>query len=167
MTVTNRSKQHMACNHVWGRPASCGHHGMQHLAGASSRVAVTCQVTRPAGANTATTAAHTCLLSPPSSSFTPAPPPCADIKPCPGDEDDLDALLAKFALADKQQKEVVVVPDADPPSARVNATFVPYITPVSRRWLPPHHSSPVPCPRSSMVCCSVGTSDAYQLQLCS
>ena len=50
-----------------------------------------------------------------------------------GDEDDIDALLAKFALEDKQRKEVRVEADCGPPSARVNASFVPYVTPVRFR----------------------------------
>eukprot|EP00878_Enallax_costatus_P020083 GHUV01021214.1.p1 GENE.GHUV01021214.1~~GHUV01021214.1.p1 ORF type:complete len:137 (+),score=39.61 GHUV01021214.1:428-838(+) len=45
-----------------------------------------------------------------------------------GDEDDIDALLEKFALEEKQLKSVEVINDCDPPSARVNASFVPYIT---------------------------------------
>eukprot|EP00879_Flechtneria_rotunda_P020276 GHRR01021324.1.p1 GENE.GHRR01021324.1~~GHRR01021324.1.p1 ORF type:complete len:137 (+),score=25.57 GHRR01021324.1:1501-1911(+) len=45
-----------------------------------------------------------------------------------GDEDDIDALLAKFALEEKQLKSVQVIADCNPPSARVNASFVPYIT---------------------------------------
>jgi hypothetical protein len=47
-----------------------------------------------------------------------------------GDEDDLDALLAKFALEDKKKKAVTVETDCAPPSARVAASFVPYVTPV-------------------------------------
>ncbi|KAF8055334.1 KLHDC4 [Scenedesmus sp. PABB004] len=46
-----------------------------------------------------------------------------------GDEDDLDALLAKVALEDRALKAVTLVTDAPPPSARVNASFVPYVTP--------------------------------------
>uniref|UniRef100_A0A383WDZ9 DUF4110 domain-containing protein n=1 Tax=Tetradesmus obliquus TaxID=3088 RepID=A0A383WDZ9_TETOB len=45
-----------------------------------------------------------------------------------GDEDDIDALLAKFALEEKQLKAVQVINDCEPPSARVNASFVPYVT---------------------------------------
>ena len=50
--------------------------------------------------------------------------------PSPGDEDDLDALLAKFALEEKATKAVTVVADCEPPSARVNASFVPHLTQV-------------------------------------
>ncbi|GBG00053.1 hypothetical protein Rsub_12797 [Raphidocelis subcapitata] len=46
-----------------------------------------------------------------------------------GDEDDLDALLAQFAVADKAKKEVTVEQDCPPPGPRVNASLVPYITP--------------------------------------
>eukprot|EP00882_Tetradesmus_deserticola_P027133 GHRQ01030000.1.p1 GENE.GHRQ01030000.1~~GHRQ01030000.1.p1 ORF type:complete len:390 (+),score=173.56 GHRQ01030000.1:29-1171(+) len=45
-----------------------------------------------------------------------------------GDEDDIDALLAKFSMEEKQLKAVQVINDCDPPSARVNASFVPYTT---------------------------------------
>ena len=42
-----------------------------------------------------------------------------------GGEDDLDALLAKFALEDKMQSSVEVVDDSAPPSARVYSSFTP------------------------------------------
>ncbi|KAI8464529.1 MAG: hypothetical protein J3K34DRAFT_474238 [Monoraphidium minutum] len=48
-----------------------------------------------------------------------------------GDEDDIDALLAQFALQEKAKKEVTLEPDCAPPSARVNASLVPYVTPKS------------------------------------
>jgi len=46
-----------------------------------------------------------------------------------GDEDDIDALLAQFALAEKSKKAVVVEADCPAPSPRVNASLVPYVTP--------------------------------------
>ncbi|GLI65322.1 hypothetical protein VaNZ11_008865 [Volvox africanus] len=47
-----------------------------------------------------------------------------------GDEDDIDALLLRMALEERQRKGAVeVTADCDPPGPRVNASFVPYITP--------------------------------------
>lgn len=46
-----------------------------------------------------------------------------------GDEDDIDALLAKFTVADKQKKAVKVENDCAAPSGRVNASFTPYVAP--------------------------------------
>ncbi|GLC36147.1 hypothetical protein PLESTB_001375400 [Pleodorina starrii] len=47
-----------------------------------------------------------------------------------GDEDDIDALLMRMALEERQKKGTLeVVPDCDPPGPRVNASFVPYVTP--------------------------------------
>lgn len=43
-----------------------------------------------------------------------------------GGEDDLDALLAKFALEDKQKDTVQALEDEQPPSARVFASFTAY-----------------------------------------
>mmetsp|Transcript_35362 Transcript_35362/g.89532 ORF Transcript_35362/g.89532 Transcript_35362/m.89532 type:complete len:561 (-) Transcript_35362:2296-3978(-) len=46
-----------------------------------------------------------------------------------GDEDDIDALLAQFAVSDKAQGEVKIEADCAPPSARVSASFIPYVAP--------------------------------------
>ncbi|GFR48646.1 hypothetical protein Agub_g10599 [Astrephomene gubernaculifera] len=46
-----------------------------------------------------------------------------------GDEDDIDALLQRIALEERQRKGAVAVADCDPPGPRVSASFVPYITP--------------------------------------
>lgn len=42
-----------------------------------------------------------------------------------GGEDDIDALLKQFELKDKKAKEIVVLSNADPPSARLFASFTP------------------------------------------
>jgi hypothetical protein len=47
-----------------------------------------------------------------------------------GDEDDVDAILAKLALQEADRKAVTVEADCAPPSARVNASFVPHVAPV-------------------------------------
>ncbi|KXZ49944.1 hypothetical protein GPECTOR_18g102 [Gonium pectorale] len=47
-----------------------------------------------------------------------------------GDEDDIDALLLRMALEERQKKGgVEVLADCDPPGPRVSASFVPYVTP--------------------------------------
>ncbi|CAG9464016.1 unnamed protein product [Pedinophyceae sp. YPF-701] len=45
-----------------------------------------------------------------------------------GDEDDIDALLEQFKLADARNKTAVIEKDVPPPSPRVNASFVAYET---------------------------------------
>ena len=40
-----------------------------------------------------------------------------------GGEDDLDALLKQFELKDKKANEIVVLSNAEPPSARLFASF--------------------------------------------
>lgn len=52
------------------------------------------------------------------------------------DEDNIDALLAKFAIEDKAKKAVEIENDCPPPSARVNASFTAVVAPVS---LPAKH----------------------------
>ena len=47
-----------------------------------------------------------------------------------GDEDDIDALLARCLLEDKARTVLTLEVDCTPPTARVNASFVPYIAPV-------------------------------------
>jgi len=59
-----------------------------------------------------------------------------------GGEDDLDALLAKFALDDKRQSTVEVEDDSAPPSARVYSSF----TPVSPQQATPPPPFPPPSP---------------------
>ena len=57
-----------------------------------------------------------------------------------GDEDDLDALLERFAIEEKQHKTVQIEADCEPPPARVNASFIPWVAPVSqggKRWCLP------------------------------
>jgi hypothetical protein len=49
-----------------------------------------------------------------------------------GDEDDIDALLASFALADKARRETILEPDCAPPSPRVNGSLCAYVTPKAR-----------------------------------
>ena len=51
-----------------------------------------------------------------------------------GGEDDLEALLAKFALEDKLQSAVEVQDDTAPPSARVYSSFTP-VSPQQARTL--------------------------------
>lgn len=46
-----------------------------------------------------------------------------------GDEDDIDALLAQFAIQEKAKKGVSVDADCPPPGPRVNASLVAHITP--------------------------------------
>jgi len=46
-----------------------------------------------------------------------------------GDEDDIDALLKKFALEEAQKRSVQILENAPPPGPRVNASWIPYITP--------------------------------------
>lgn len=46
------------------------------------------------------------------------------------DEDDIDALLAQFKLADKSDTAPVVIDNAPPPSARVNGSLTAYCTQV-------------------------------------
>eukprot|EP00877_Chromochloris_zofingiensis_P007071 jgi/Chrzof1/2617/Cz11g22180.t1 len=48
-----------------------------------------------------------------------------------GDEDNIDAILAKFAMDDKAQKQVTIQTDCAAPTARVNASFVRHVTPKS------------------------------------
>jgi hypothetical protein len=47
-----------------------------------------------------------------------------------GDEDNIDALLLKCSLEDKARTALSVEADCPAPSARVNASFIPYIAPV-------------------------------------
>ena len=48
-----------------------------------------------------------------------------------GDEDDIDALLAKIALEEKAKKgKLEIAESCDPPGPRVSASFTPYVTPV-------------------------------------
>lgn len=63
-----------------------------------------------------------------------------------GGEDDLDALLAKFALEDKQRNEPQVEHDAPPPSARVYASFTP-VNPAQVRAHPLHRTVTPPAIR--------------------
>mmetsp|Transcript_4365 Transcript_4365/g.11848 ORF Transcript_4365/g.11848 Transcript_4365/m.11848 type:complete len:564 (-) Transcript_4365:268-1959(-) len=46
-----------------------------------------------------------------------------------GNEDDIDALLAKFALEEKAKKQITIESDCSPPGARVSASFVAHSTP--------------------------------------
>ncbi|KAF5841296.1 hypothetical protein DUNSADRAFT_13569 [Dunaliella salina] len=46
-----------------------------------------------------------------------------------GNEDDIDALLAKFALEEKAKKQVTIESDCQPPGARVSTSFVAHSTP--------------------------------------
>ena len=39
------------------------------------------------------------------------------------DEEDVDALIAKFKLEDERKTQVVIEDDCDPPSVRVHATY--------------------------------------------
>lgn len=49
-----------------------------------------------------------------------------------GNEDDIDAIFAKFAIdSEKGDQQVTIEADCPPPSPRVNASFIPYIAPVS------------------------------------
>eukprot|EP00955_Chlamydomonas_euryale_P065180 359170-Chlamydomonas_euryale.AAC.6 len=54
-----------------------------------------------------------------------------DARRAAGDEDDLDAMFAQFELAQKGAKQAVVEADCAPPSARVNASFLPHVAGVS------------------------------------
>lgn len=49
-----------------------------------------------------------------------------DAKRAAGHEDDLEAMFAKFELAQKGTKSVTHETDCPPPSGRVNASFLPY-----------------------------------------
>ena len=51
-----------------------------------------------------------------------------------GDEDDIDAMLQKCALDDKTRTVLTMELDCAAPSARVNASFVPYVAPVCGGW---------------------------------
>lgn len=62
-----------------------------------------------------------------------------------GDEDDIDALLAKIALADKAQTAVTIDHDCSPPSARVSASVTAHITPVGVTHTCPHPGTCVVC----------------------
>ena len=50
-----------------------------------------------------------------------------------GNEDDIEAMLAKCLLEDKARTVLTLEPDCPAPSARVNSSFVPFIAPVGRR----------------------------------
>ena len=51
-----------------------------------------------------------------------------------GDEDDIDAMLQKCALDDKTRTVLTMELDCAAPSARVNASFIPYVAPVRGGW---------------------------------
>jgi hypothetical protein len=51
------------------------------------------------------------------------------------DEDNIDALLAKFAMEERAKRAVEVEQDCAPPSARANASFSPCVAPVGGRQL--------------------------------
>lgn len=49
-----------------------------------------------------------------------------------GGEDDLDALLKQFEIQDRKAKEIVIVSNADSPTARLFASFTPVPGPVRK-----------------------------------
>lgn len=89
-----------------------------------------------------------------------------------GDEDNIDAILAKFAMDDKAQKQVTIQTDCAAPTARVNASFVRHVTPVSTGTYDPLGGNMLYSVRSTnlivLTCCFIcdgcGRTDSNMLK---
>lgn len=66
--------------------------------------------------------------------YTLVPDSCCPTSSCimQGGEDDLDALLKQFEIQDRKAKEIVIVSNADSPTARLFASFTPVPGPVRK-----------------------------------